>query len=130
MSYRWIDHTGELELRIEAASEGAVFEDAMRALRELAEPPAGAAAVEEVEVTASDRATLLAGWMEELVFLSETADFVPDRVTRLKLAPAHLSASVEGRRGEPRHLVKGVTYHRLAFGPAGRGFRATVVLDV
>jgi SHS2 domain-containing protein len=35
MSYRWLEHTSELELRIEAASEEAVFQEALEALGEL-----------------------------------------------------------------------------------------------
>jgi SHS2 domain-containing protein len=37
--YRWVDHTSELELEIEASSEREVLADGLRALRELLEPP-------------------------------------------------------------------------------------------
>ena len=131
MSYRWVEHTAELELCIEAANEAAVFEDALRALGELfADGLSGAAVARDVDVTACDRAALLGRWLEELVFLAETEDLVSERTTAFELAAGRLSASVEGRRGEPRHLVKGVTYHRLAFEPCADGYRATVVLDV
>lgn len=131
MSYRWIDHTAEAELHLEASSERGLFEDALSALGELlGDDGIGEAATEEIEVAASDRAALLASWMEELVFLAETAGLVPERVARLDLNPHRLRATVEGRRGDPRHIVKAVTYHRLAFEPAGDGYTATVVLDV
>ena len=48
----------------------------------------------------------------------------------LSIGEKRLSARLEGYRGEPPHLVKGVTYHRLALEPTGTGWRATVVLDV
>ena len=35
MSYRWLEHTSELELHIDAATEEAVFEQALQALSEL-----------------------------------------------------------------------------------------------
>ena len=35
MSYRWVEHTGELELKIEAATEEGVFSDALTAIAEL-----------------------------------------------------------------------------------------------
>jgi len=30
MAYRWVDHTAEVELKIEAATEVGVFEEALR----------------------------------------------------------------------------------------------------
>jgi SHS2 domain-containing protein len=156
--YRWVDHTGELEIEIDAPDERAVFEEAVAAVRELTggesaqngdgdgeiDSGSGAAAGEsgkieataapsesrEIEVAAPDRAALLVGWLEELFFLAETQDFVPLRVTRLELAAERLEATVEGRLGHPRHLVKAVTYHDLRLEPSGGRWRARVVLDV
>lgn len=45
MSYRWVDHTAELELSIEARSAEGVFADALRALAELLAGDAAGAAV-------------------------------------------------------------------------------------
>jgi SHS2 domain-containing protein len=55
---------------------------------------------------------------------------VPGSVARLELEGNVLGATVAGHRGEPPHLVKAVTYHRLEFEPGGEGWRARVVLDV
>jgi SHS2 domain-containing protein len=41
-----------------------------------------------------------------------------------------LAARVHGTVGDPPHVVKAVTYHRLAFEPRGDAWHATVVLDV
>jgi SHS2 domain-containing protein len=51
-------------------------------------------------------------------------------VTEFDLSDGVLRASVSGRMGDPRHLVKAVTLHRLLFAPEGKGWRARVVLDV
>jgi SHS2 domain-containing protein len=129
--YRFVEHTGELELELEADSEEAVFEEALRALAELlGEHTPAREEVAEVDVHAPDRATLLAEWLEELAYLAETKRFVSERVARLELGEQDLHAKVEGRIGEPPHLVKAVTYHRLEFEPAGDGWRARVVFDV
>jgi|SRR5215213_6291007 len=134
--YRWVDHTAELELAIEAASAEAVIAEAAAALRELlvggdardgSGEPAGARVV---EVAAGDRAALLAAFVEELVFLAESEALVPTAVRAVELGATRLRAEVELERGDPPHLVKAVTYHRLAFEPAGDGYRATAVLDV
>lgn len=129
--YRWGEHTGEVDLWIEGASEADVFADALAALAELfAEGTHGERERRDISVTAPDRATLLADFLAELLFLAETEDFVPERVAALELEDASLTAAVQGRRGRPRHLVKAVTYHGLEFAKADDVWRAHVVLDV
>jgi SHS2 domain-containing protein len=133
--YRWVEHTGELELEIEAATERAVFEDGLAAMRELLETEPGEGASTRVSLAAPDRATLLAEWLGELAFVAESEGLVPERLASLDLEATSLDAVsldavVEGYRGEPPHLVKAVTYHRLSFDRADGGWRATVILDV
>ena len=131
MSYRWVEHTGELELAIEADSERGVFEEGFFAMRELLDSERGEPAPpREAALSAGDRAALLADWLAELAFLAESERLVPDRLARLELDGTGLSALVEGHRGDPPHLVKAVTYHRLSLERAGNGWRAGVVLDV
>ena len=129
--YRWVDHTSELQLDIEAASEEELLADAVAAFGELVgEERGGEPAAHVVEVEGPDRATLLAELLSELVFLAETEDFVPERLAALGLRGATARARVEGRRGAPRQLVKAVTHHRLRFEHDGAAWRGSVVLDV
>ena len=129
--FRWIDHTAELELEIEAPSEEAVFAEALAAFAELAGDRDGGSTVRELTLEADDPPMLLVAWLDELVYLGETEGFVPERVTALELDDGSLRATVEGHAGEPRHLVKAVTLHRLELRPDdGGGWRARVVLDV
>lgn len=152
--YRWLDHTAELELELEAATERDILSDALEALRELLEGDETAVLADAddvrierravrasagenyrierraVRATAGDRPALLAAWLEELLFLSESDGFIPLSVERLSLEDDALAAIVCGRVGEPRPLVKAVTYHRLQFKPSERGYRARVVFDV
>jgi SHS2 domain-containing protein len=129
--YRWVDHTSEVELEIEAVSEREVFEEALRALGELlADDPRGHVRRRVVDVAAADRPTLLADWLGELVFLAEAESFLAERVVALQLEDARVVATLEGRTAAPRHLVKAVTYHRLALAERDGLWRARVVLDV
>lgn len=135
MSYRWVDHTAEVELEIEACGEREVLEDALRALAELlgveAQADAGVdTSVRALAVDAPDRPALLASWIEELAFLAESEGFVATGVLDLELGAEHVRATVTGVLGEPPPLVKAVTYHRLAFEPRGEGYVARVILDV
>ncbi len=131
MPYQWVEHTAELELQIEAESEERVFHDALRAFAEVTGDgghgdPVGC----EIALECSDRGGLLVQWLDELVYRAETGDLVPDAVESLELGRGGLRAVVRAHRDAPRHFVKGVTYHRLAFERHENGFRATVVLDV
>jgi SHS2 domain-containing protein len=129
--YRWVDHTAELELELEADREQEIFAEALAALSELlADGVGGEPERLEIELRADDRAGLLADWLDELVYLADAKGFVPARVADLVLDGSGLRATVEGNRGEPRQLVKAVTRHRLEFRRAEQGWRARVVLDV
>jgi len=130
--YRWLSHTGEASLEIEASTPEDVFREALEALRELLDDThsGGEPLTRVVAVEARDRPALLADWLAELAFLAETEGFVAERIEALDLEDLRLRARVGGRSGNPPHLVKAVTYHGLTLAPHGAGWRATVVLDV
>ena len=131
--FRWVEHTGELELELEADSERGVFEAAFEAMRELLAGDAEGdepAMRREISLAGEDRAVMLADWIAELAYLAETEGLVPRRLAAFNLTEAGLEALVEGGAEEPPHLVKAVTYHRLALQRAGDGWHATAVLDV
>jgi len=118
-------------MEIEAATEEALFTDALHAVGELLEDDvSGPQVLREVTVNGHERAALLVLWLDELVFLAETEDLVPEDVEQMELSERGLVAMVRCRRGRPRHVVKGATYHDLAFERSAGCVRARVVLDV
>jgi SHS2 domain-containing protein len=128
--FRWVDHTSELELEIAGSSEEEIFGEALAAVAELAGEADGPPTTKAIEVEADDRALLLVEWLSELIYLSETDELLPVRVTALDLADGKVRATVQARHGRPRHLVKAVTLHRLEFARDDGEWRARVVLDV
>jgi SHS2 domain-containing protein len=130
--FRWVEHTAELELEIEAPSERAVYEDALEAVAELiGDGDDGPPLRREIDVAAEEPDLLLVEWLSELVYLAETEQFVPERIASLELGEGRLRATVEGHPGEPAPLIKAVTLHRLEFRRDDTvGWRARVVLDV
>src|SRR3954466_14843312 len=116
--FRWAEHTGEIELEIEAASEHGVYADAVRAMAELLggdRPPQGRSATRRVTVAARDRPRLLVELLAQLAFLPQRDGLVPDALEGLTAGPTELDASVRGWTGDPTNLVKAATYHRLCF---------------
>ena len=131
--YRWVEHTSDVELEIEAEGERGVFEEATQALAELLGVTARKAtdgAERSLVARATDRPALLAAWIEELAFLAEAEGFVATRVVELEVEGDGLSALVAGVMDEPPPLLKGVTDHRLAFERRGEEYFGRVVLDV
>jgi SHS2 domain-containing protein len=127
--YRFVEHTAELEVELEAASAEGVLVEALRAFAELAGRAEGERVELPVDLTAGDLPALLATWLDELLFLSETEHVVPEDA-EITVAGTRVTGVVQGRRGEPRPLVKAVTLHRLRFRPENGTWRGRVVLDV
>jgi SHS2 domain-containing protein len=119
---------------LEAEDEAGVFRAAAQALGELLSEDGAApeASFERREVCADapDRAALLAAWLEELNYLAESEGLVPVDAVAVRPEPGCVCGDVRFRRGAPPHLVKAVTYHRLAFEPRDGGWTARAVLDV
>lgn len=129
MTWRWLDHTSEVELEVRAGGEAELFAEAAAALGELLDAGPGEPVEREVRVAAHDRGALLVAWLEELLFLAETEGLVPEGAA-VRIVPGSLEGVVRGRRAAPRPLVKAVTYHRLEVGQGDAGWHARVVLDV
>lgn len=128
------EHVGEVRLRLRAPTLGGVFEAAARALAELlagevaAEPDAPA---ERVHLEATDRAALLAEWLNELIFLSETRRRVYPLARVEDVGERTLAATVRGAPLESvKTAVKAATLHDLRVERVDEGWTATVVLDV
>ena len=95
----------------------------------LGEGPPAPAAEHDVRLDGADRAVVLADWIGELEFLAESAGLYPARAD-VRVRDAGIDARVHGTVGDPPHVVKAVTYHRLEFARRGDEWHATVVLDV
>lgn len=134
MGYRFVDHTAELQLELEAPTKEEVLAQAVLALGELLgareSEGAGSPVTRSLAVTAGDDAALLAAWIDEIVFVAESEALVPLGAEGIETAEGEARGTVVFARKEPPHLVKGVTYHDLALAPAGIGWRGRAVLDV
>ena len=132
--HSFVEHTSEVELHLFAPTLPALFAEAGRALAELMlgeGPRAGETVTAEVSVTAPDREALLAAWIDELIYLSETRKAVFTRFELTRLADGALCARLAGI-AEPVLVtaVKAATFHDLRIAEEGGQFVATVVLDV
>ena len=129
--YWFVEHGGEVEIELAARSPAGIFEAALAAFAELV--TAGRAREptrRTIELTGRDRCLLLVDWLNELLYLAEVEHFIPVEVATLELTPDSLCATVEGRLGAPRPIVKGVALTELRFACEGGVWHGHVVLDV
>ena len=128
MTYRWVEHTAELELEVRASNEEGIFAEAVAAFAELIGAGSGQDVSHELSMQAEERDGQLVELLEELVFLADTSGFVPRRLAQIDLVTGR--ARIEGYKGTPSPQVKGVTYHGLEFRHDDGAWLARVVLDV
>lgn len=133
-SHEIMDHASEVRLRVRAASMAELLAEAGRALAEVQlGESAGAPAPKwrDVKVSASDRAALLAEWLNELIFLGDTEAWVAVQfeVGRATDTSAMVRASGMALDRAPG-LVKAATLHGLRVDEIPGGLEAEVILDV
>src|SRR4051812_27719477 len=105
----WVDHTSEVELRVEAPSAEEAVAEATAALGEMLGEAGDETVTRQVEVEAGDAAGLLAAWLEELVFLAEHERLIALQARRGGVEPGRLRAEGVAGRGGAAHLGKAGT---------------------
>ncbi|MFO7179177.1 MAG: archease [Pseudomonadota bacterium] len=134
-SHRFEDHTGEVRLVLSAPTLKELFLAAAEGLAELvSEDDPGEPSPDEYETRvlhARDRELLLADFLNELIYLTETTERV---FTDVHIDELSDHALVFRARGIPlrrvRTAVKAATLHGLSIEQRADGFGASVVLDV
>jgi SHS2 domain-containing protein len=133
-SHRFVDHTSEIGLQVQAASFGELLAEAGRGLARLMlrEVPAEAAGeTREIEVSAHDRESLLVDWLNEILFIAETGLWIPLEIEVLEASDTRLRARARGAAVEVSpSMVKAATFHGLEVVETADGVSAEVILDV
>jgi len=134
MAYRWMDHTLEVQLEVEAESSAGLATEAGRALGLLmlrGEPAAVSGPARRLEVSAVDRDALLVNWLNEILFVAETEQWVPVEFEGEESSSTHLRIAARGVQvQEPPSSVKAATFHGLRVEEHDGRFRAEVIFDV
>jgi SHS2 domain-containing protein len=133
--YQEVDHTADWALRVWAPSLADLFVEAAHGMYALAgaEPASldPGSTWRPVEVTGPDDEALLVGWLQELLYLTESEDWVLGACRVLELAPGRLRAEAAGQAGRRLDkVIKAVTYHNLAIRSTDGGYETTLVFDV
>lgn len=140
MTFKFVEHTADMGVEIEATSFEELLSEALMALTDtLTEVERVELELElPVDLVAPSREDLLVEWLTELVYLFET-ESVLLRQTDLEVEREgggwRLRGTLRGEHYDPeRHgikrLIKAVTYHQLTVRSSRSGWSAHVILDI
>jgi SHS2 domain-containing protein len=133
--YQFDDHTSEVRLTLAAPTLAELFAEAGHGVADLlrGDLPSGAPVVPvDIALVATDLARLMADWIDELVFRSETSGSVFERFDPIVVTPAgELRATAHGHTQlDVKTQIKAATLYGLRVEPTETGWTASVVLDV
>lgn len=129
-----LEHTAEVRLRVRGPTLAEIAAEAGRAVGRLelgAERPGPRGNWRTVEVHGPDRDALLVEWLNELIYLAETARWVAVEIEMESASDTMLRARARGViLEEAPARVKAATFHGLRVTPIAGGLEVEVVLDV
>jgi SHS2 domain-containing protein len=146
--FEFVGHTADIAVRLFGRSLASLFEAAAAGFTEALTDGSSVQRAEErqLELAAPDLEQLLVDWLEELLFLFETDEFlvreadvtITDSTTRGTKSTNNdcvILGTLHGETRDPsRHplklLIKAVTYHGLHITPVQDGYEATVIFDI
>lgn len=137
MTYRFLPHTADVRVAIDAPSFQHLLTDATEIMRQLLVGDSIVMATEErvILITAADPGEILHGFLRELLYVHATEGFLPAAAQVDTLAHNYLEARVVGEHFDPaRHAqepeVKAVTRHGFLVEKTDDGWHVEVVFDV
>ncbi len=132
MTYRFIDHTADIGIRVASADIRGLFEEAARALVEImGARSSGGSRQERISVHGLDQVDILVRWLQELLYLIEVRDLRITQVEIVEIGETDLEALVTGTVS-PTPLkaeIKAVTYHNLEIQEVDNNLEATIIFD-
>jgi SHS2 domain-containing protein len=135
--FEFIDHTGDMGVRVFGQSLSALFQHAAEALFHIITDPKTIHEKESrrVSVQARGREELFISWLNEFVYLFDTHGYLFRRFEVLGLDQHLIEAMVYGETYEegrhPIHrVIKGATYHQLRINQGKGGWEAQVIFDL
>jgi SHS2 domain-containing protein len=133
-SHTFLEHTGEMHLRIRARSLPELLAEAGRALTGLLLRGARSDAVGSwatIEVRSTDRAALLVDWLNELIYRAESGLEAPTEFDVQEAGDSSVRARIRGVPVEgAAPLVKAATLHGARVEAVEGGYEGDVILDV
>jgi SHS2 domain-containing protein len=137
----FFDHTGDIGVRVQAATLEGLFDTAADAFAEIITDPTTIQPLrgEAIVLPATEKETLLVDFLNELLFRfdargwlaqSSAVRIYPEREGRYRLEATTRGEPFDPARHAIKVLVKAVTYHGLSIARTPDGYEAMIVFDI
>ncbi len=133
LPFNFLDHTADIKIQINGSTLNEIFENTVRAVAHYINSgsPITSKKGKVIEVQGTDTHSLLANFIDELLYLIDAEHFVPAKASVL-LRGNNLKAEVFGDDTKNYHLthIKAATFAEMEIVKKKSGWEAIVVLDV
>ena len=136
-NFEFIDHTGDIGIRVFGENREGIFQHAAEALFEIITDPDTIEAKEtrDITVEADGWEPLLIAWLNEFIYLLDTRQMLFRDFKILSLDEHRIEATAGGEpydaeRHPIKTTVKGATYHQLRVYQKGDVWVGEVILDI
>ena len=137
MGYEFLDHTGDLGIRVWAANVEEIFQEAARALFDIITDldKVEVRITREITVQGLGRDELLVAWLSELLYLHEVEGLLFCDFALIEIDERNVKGVAKGEKyHEGRHAIKtsikAVTYHQLEIKEKDGLWQAQVIFDI
>jgi SHS2 domain-containing protein len=137
MGYEFLDHTGDLGIRVWAANVKEIFQEAARALFDIITDldKVEVRITREVTVQGPGRDELLVTWLSELLYLHEVegllfCDFELTEIGERGAKGMAMGEEFDEGRHAIKTSIKAVTYHQLEIKEKDGLWQAQVIFDI
>lgn len=130
-----IEHTADIGINIRGTSLEKLFRNAIFGLIDLVTEniPSGKE-IKSINITAPDNESLLIDFLNELLYLINVKEWIPNDIKDLKLAGNNLNAAITGEKYDSNHPIKteikAATYHNIKINNNVDIWETTVFFDV
>lgn len=139
MTFKFLEHTGDLKISVEGKDLEFAFSECARALKEaIAEKTKIKNNIaKKIIIRGKDRENLLYSFLEEFLFLLDAQDFILNSVNGLRIIKSkkgfQLEFNVVGDRASNYKIsndVKAITFSEMSIKETKKGVKIIFVLDV
>ncbi|NCN51470.1 archease [archaeon] len=131
--YKFIKHTADIQFQIEGKSIEEIFLDSASALmNSICKEKIKSKIKKEIAVEGHDFESLLYNFLEEILFLFDSEQFLISKIEKIKIDKFKLKCVLFGDKGNYEIIshVKAVTYNEMYVKKEKSSWKAQVTLDV
>jgi SHS2 domain-containing protein len=130
----FLEHTADIKFRVSGKTLAEIFENSAKAISQIysGEKKIKARKKKKITLSGRDKEALLYNFIEELIFLVDSENFVVSRA-KVVLKGNSLSADIAGddvNNYPDLDHIKSPTYHQMYVRKIQKGWEAQVIVDV